>query len=107
MDVWEKIPKRSRHDLNGSMSHNCLLACSLPSSGCSAMIHPRAARPIKRSFRISSRQDQHAQYSGSTGTAISTHLPPPVIIHDFEDRRLVTHTLSCSWGMHDRMCRNF
>ena len=33
------------------------------------------------------------------GIAISTHLPPPVMMESTEVRRCVTHMLCCSWAM--------
>src|ERR1700738_5289370 len=34
------------------------------------------------------------------GIAISTHLPPPVMMESTEVRRWVTHILCCSWAMY-------
>ena len=34
------------------------------------------------------------------GIAISTHLPPPVMMESTELRRCVTHMLCCSWAMY-------
>src|ERR1700757_3558840 len=39
------------------------------------------------------------RYSGSIGTVISTHLPPPVMIESTEVLKWVTHILCWTWAM--------
>ena len=73
---------------------------SIRARGGSALISRGGSPDCTQRQNFFSAETRTLKYSGSRGTVISTHLPPPVIIDSTEDRRLVTHMLCCSWGMY-------
>jgi hypothetical protein len=73
---------------------------SIRGRGGSALIRWGTSPDCTHRQNFFSAETRMVRQSGSIGTVISTHLPPPVMIDSTASRECVTHILCWSWAMY-------